>query len=113
MNKATFTYTKSDGTSKNRLVLEPKFIKESYNSYKEFDKDQVKYLQGYEIEVDGLNQGEIDEYKEAVKDYFDLVVPTLEEFLRENDLDPNKVKYKTFKKENISELHFVKGERFD
>jgi hypothetical protein len=102
--RASFEYQKEDGTKSFREVLNPKFIKESYNYYNSFDKENVKYVQGYEIESKEMTQEDRKLYEETVLDYFNLTLPTLEEFLKENGLDPSKVKIKNFKKENINQI---------
>jgi hypothetical protein len=47
MKKAKFEYLKEDGSKSERMIINPSFIKESYNSYKDFNKSDVKYLSGY------------------------------------------------------------------
>ncbi len=104
MEKAKFTYTKSDGTSKERQVYHPKFLKESYNSFSSIDNEKVNYLQGYEKNKDNLSEDQVKEYEEVISDYFELAIPTIEEFLSENGLDPSRIQYKTFSKDKISNL---------
>lgn len=102
MKKAQFTYTKEDGSTSKREILNPKFLKESYNYFSDFDKESVKYVQGYELDKTGLTEEQIKKYEEILSDYFELAIPTINEFFSENGLDPKKIQQKTFKKENIT-----------
>ena len=104
MSKISFTYAKDDGTSSKRVILQPKFLKESSNYLKDFDKENVQYVQGYEIEKTGLTESEVKKYEEAINDYFDLVMPKMEDYFREQGIDPDKVKQKAFKKKGISDF---------
>jgi hypothetical protein len=108
IKKITFKYTKKDGEESTRSILAPKFLKESYNSFKELDKEQVKYVSGFEVQKDGLTEEEIKEYEESVVDYFTLALPTMEEYLKDLGLDPEKVKRKHFKKDGISRPNIIK-----
>jgi len=107
IKKANFKYTKKGGEESERTILIPKFLKESYNSFKEFEKEQVKYISGYEISKEGLTEDEIKEYEECLIDYFTMVVPTVEEYFEDLGLDPEKVKQKTFKKDGVSNLNVI------
>jgi hypothetical protein len=49
MEKAKFQYTKEDGSKTERQILNPTFLKESYNNYKDFEKNEVKYISGIEL----------------------------------------------------------------
>ena len=102
MSKISFTYKKDDGSSSKRVVIQPKFLKESSNYLSDFSKDSVRYVQGYELE--NLNEAEAKEYEEAINDYFDLVMPKMDDYLREQGFDPAKVKQKAFKKDGISDF---------
>jgi hypothetical protein len=102
MSKISFTYKKDDGSTSMRTIIQPKFLKESSNYFNDFFKESVKYVQGYEL--DGLNESESKQYEEAINDYFDLVMPKMEDYLREQGFDPAKVKQKAFKKEGISDF---------
>jgi hypothetical protein len=104
MKKATFNYKKSEDSIESRELLNPSFVKESYNKFTELDNKNVNYLTGIEIDKNSLTEQQIKDYEEALKDYFDLAVPTIEQFLLENNLDPKKINIKTFKKEKISNL---------
>jgi|GEM_PF-5162583 len=105
MEKVQFTYSKKGEEPKDRELLRPMFLKESYNSFKTLDNDNVKYIQGYEINKEGLNEDEIKNYEEVISDYYELALTTLEEFLKENGLDSTKVVLKTFKKEQITNFN--------
>ena len=107
IRKINFSYTKEGGEESTRTVIAPKFIKESYNSFKELEKDQVNYVSGYEIEKEGLTEDEIKEYEECVYDYFSVAIPTMEEYLKDLGLDPQKVQQKSFKKERISNANVI------
>jgi len=107
MKKAIFEYKKDDGSIKSRELIYPKFIKESYNSYDDFNKENVQYVQGYEIEKYNLTEEQIKMYEEALSDYFNLAIPKLDHFLSENGLDATKVKMKNFKKTNISNFNII------
>ena len=102
MSKISFTYKKEDGTVSKRVLVQPKFLKESSNYFNDFSKENVKYVQGHEIK--GLNESDIKQYEEAINDFYDLVMPKMEDYLREQGFDPTKVQYKTFKKDGISEF---------
>jgi len=39
-----------------------------------------------------------------LEDYYDLAVPTIQEFFKEQGLDASKLMEKSFKKQNISEF---------
>jgi hypothetical protein len=104
MSKVSFTYKKEDGSVSERLILHPKFLKESYNNMNDFSKESVKYIQGYEVDKNGLSESEIRKYEEIIGDYFELVLPTLDEFIGEQGLDPKRIKSKAFKKEGISDF---------
>jgi len=108
IRKIKFTYTKKEGETSERTILFPKFLKESYNSFKELEKEQVNYVNGYEINIEGMDEDEIKEYEECVVDYFTLALPTMEEYLRDLKLDPSKVTQKSFKKSNISNPQIFK-----
>jgi hypothetical protein len=103
--RANFEYKKEDGSISQREIINPKFIKESYNYYDSVEKEAVKYVQGYEIDSSELTLEEKKLYQETLIDYFNLSLPTISEYMRENGLDPNKVKIKNFKKENISNFN--------
>ena len=64
----------------------------------------MKYVQGYEVNGSGLSESEAKKYEEIINDYFELALPTLDEFIGEQGLDPKRVTTKTFKKEGISDL---------
>ncbi len=104
MEKAKFIYKKDDGTTSNREILRPVFLKESSNSIKNYDKDDVKYVRGFELNREGLSESEIEKYEEMLEDYYDLAVPTIQEFFKEQGLDASKLMEKSFKKQNISEF---------
>jgi len=107
MEKASFIYKKDDGTLSNRELLRPVFLKESTNSIKNFDKDDVKYVRGFELNKDGLNESDIKKYEEILEDYYDLAIPTIQEYFKEQGLDASKLMEKSFKKQNISEFKVI------
>ena len=104
MEKAKFTYTKEDGTTSNREILRPVFLKESSNSIKNYDKEDVKYVRGFELNKEGLSESDVEKYEEILEDYYDLAVPTIKEFFSEQGLDASKLMEKSFKKQGISEF---------
>jgi hypothetical protein len=108
VKKIIFDYSKKEGETSVRTILSPKFLKESSNYFKDFEKEQVKYVSGYEIQKEGLTNDEIKEYEECVLDYFNLVIPTMDEYLNDLGLDSSKVKQKTFKKDGISNPSIIK-----
>jgi hypothetical protein len=110
IKKINFDYTKEDGVQSARSVIAPKFVKESYNSIKDFDKESVNYISGYEINKEGMTEDEVKEYEECVLDYFTLVVPTLEDYLKDLKLDPTKIQMKSFKKERVNNVQIIKEE---
>lgn len=108
IKKITFKYTKKDGEESVRNIIAPKFLKESYNSFNELEKEQVKYVSGFEVEKEGLTEEEVKEYEESIVDYFTLALPTMEEYLKDLGLNPDKVKRKSFKKDCISRVNIIK-----
>lgn len=106
MEKAKFIYKKEDGSVTNREILKPVFLKESTNSIKNFDKDDVKYIRGFELSKD-LSESDMEKYEEALEDYYDLAVPTIYEFFKEQGLDSSKLQEKSFKKQNISDFQIL------
>ena len=108
VKKIIFDYSKKEGETSARTILSPKFLKESSNYFNDFEKEQVKYISGYEIQKEGLTSDEIKEYEECVLDYFNLVIPTMEEYLKDLGLDTSKVKQKVFKKEGVSNHSIIK-----
>jgi hypothetical protein len=70
MKKAKFEYLKEDGSKSERLIINPSFLKESFNSYKDFNKNDVKYLSGYEINPEGLSQEQLLAYENCIKEYY-------------------------------------------
>ena len=107
MEKAKFIYKKDDGSVSNREILRPVFLKESSNSIKNYDKDDVKYVRGFELNKEGLNESEVEKYEELLEDYYDLAVPTIQEYFKEQGLDPSKLSEKSFKKQNISNFQVL------
>jgi len=108
IKKIIFQYSKKEGEASERSILFPKFLKESYNSFKELEKEQVNYVNGFEINTEGMDEDEIKEYEECIVDYFTLALPTMEEYLKDLKLDASKVTQKTFKKTGISNLKVIK-----
>jgi len=108
IRKITFDYVKKDGEESVRNIIAPKFLKESFNSFLEIDKEQVKYVSGFEIEVNGLEFDEIKEYEETICDYFNLALPTMEEYFKDLGLDYKRVKQKSFKKEGVKNHKIIK-----
>lgn len=104
MRKATFRYKKEDGSESSRDLLNPSFIKESHNSYKDFEKQDVRYITGIEISNEIDNKELKLSYEKAVREYYSEVFQTLSEYLESKGLDPKKVTQKTFKKEGVSGL---------
>ena len=107
MEKATFIYTKEDGSKSNREILRPIFLKESSNSIKNFDKEDVKYVRGFELNTAGLSESEIEKYEEVLEDYYDLAIPTIQEYFKQQGLDASKLQEKSFKKQNISDFKVI------
>jgi hypothetical protein len=110
IKKITFKYKKKDGEETERNIIAPKFLKESFNSFKELEKEQVNYVSGYEIQTEGMDEDEIKEYEEVICDYFTLALPTMEEYLKDLGLNPEKVKQKSFKKEGVTNYKLTKSE---
>lgn len=108
IRKITFDYTKKDGEESVRSIIAPKFLKESFNSFQEIDKEQVKYVSGFEIDTDGMDSEEVKEYEETICDYFNLALPTMEEYFKDLGLDYKKIKQKSFKKEGVKNHKIVK-----
>lgn len=107
MEKAKFVYKKDDGSTTDREILRPVFLKESSNSIKNYDKDDVKYVRGFELNKEGLNESGIKKYEEVLEDYYELAIPTIQEFFKEQGLDASKLLEKSFKKQNISNFQIL------
>lgn len=107
MEKAKFVYKKDDGSTTDREILRPVFLKESSNSIKNYDKDDVKYVRGFELNKEGLNESDIEKYEEVLEDYYELAIPTIQEFFKEQGLDASKLLEKSFKKQNISNFQIL------
>jgi hypothetical protein len=88
MEKAIFNYTKEgETTPSNRTLIKPKFLKEATNSLKDFEKTDVKYVRGYELNKADLNRRtRCVSTNKHLEDYEDAY-PTLQEFLTEKGLD--------------------------
>jgi hypothetical protein len=104
MRKATFNYRKDDGSVSERNLINPSFIKESYNSFKSFEKDEVRYVTGIEISNDVVDQNERGSYESVIKEYYSDYQMTLSEFIESKGLNPKNVTLKTFKKDGVSDL---------
>lgn len=107
MKKAKFEYLKEDGSKSERTIINPSFLKESYNSYKEFDKNEVRYVTGYEINKENMTEQQIKNYEIIIKEYFSEVYMTLNEYLESKGLNPKNVNLKTFKKEGVKNLTII------
>jgi len=107
MKKAKFEYLKEDGSKSERLIINPSFLKESFNSYKDFNKNDVKYLSGYEINPEGLSQEQLLAYENCIKEYYSDIFMTLNEFLESKGLNPKNVNMKSLKKEGIKNLNII------
>ena len=104
MTTAQFTYIKKDGTQSSRFILGAKIIKDLRNELDVLEEEDAKYLVGWEIDEKEMTEEEIGNYKEVIKDFF-YEISRLDYYLRENGLDPGKVKFKTFSKESIQNLN--------
>ena len=107
MEKAKFIYKKEDGSTTDREILRPVFLKESSNAIKNYDKDDVKYVRGFELNKAGLSESDIEKYAEMLEDYYELAIPTIQEFFKEQGLDASKLLEKSFKKQNISNFQIL------
>lgn len=107
MKKAKFEYLKEDGSKSERMIINPSFLKESYNSFKDFEKNEVKYVTGYEINKENMTEQQIRNYEIIVEEYFSDVYVTLNEYLESKGLNPKNVNLKTFKKEGIRNLNII------
>lgn len=107
MKKAKFQYTKEDGSKTERQILNPTFLKESYNNYKDFEKNEVKYLSGIEIIKENLNDEQIQAYEKSIEEYYSDIFMTLQEYLESKGLNPKNISQKTFKKEGIKNLDLL------
>jgi len=108
IRKIIFDYTKKDGEESVRNIIAPKFLKESFNSFSEIDKEQVKYVSGFEIDTHGLDSEEVKEYEETICDYFSLALPTMEEYFNDLGLEYKRIKQKSFKKEGVKNHKIIK-----
>ena len=107
MEKAKFIYKKEDGSTSNREIIRPIFLKESSNSIKNFDKEDVKYVRGFELNKEGLNESDAEKYEDILEDYYDLAVPSIQEYFKEQGLDASRLQEKSFKKQNISDFQVL------
>lgn len=107
MKKAKFQYTKEDGSKTERQILNPTFLKESYNSYKDFEKKEVNYLSGIELIKENLTEQQILEYERTIEEYYSDIFMTLQEYLESKGLNPKNISQKTFKKEGIKNLDLL------
>ncbi len=103
MSKIIFKYKKSDGTVSDREILRPSFLKEEHNSIKDYNKPEVRYIFGYEVQKTGLQKDEVEKYEKLIEEYFTIHQLSLDEFLLQNNMNPDKVKPKSFKKEGVSD----------
>jgi hypothetical protein len=103
MTTAKFNYVKKDGSVTTRFILGAKIVKDLRNELDSLYEEQAKYVVGWEIDETDLTEEQIGNYREVVKDFF-YEISKLEYYLRENGLDPSKVKYKTFSKESIKDI---------
>lgn len=108
IKKIIFDYVKKDGEESVRNIVAPKFLKESFNSFSDLEKEQVKYVSGYEIDSKDLSDEDLKEYEETICDYFNLALPTMEEYFKDLGLDFKRVKQKSFKKEGIKNSKLIK-----
>jgi hypothetical protein len=107
MEKAIFNYTKEgETTPSNRVLIKPKFLKEATNALKDFEKTDVKYVRGYELNKADLTEEQVRQYEQALEDYEDSY-PTLQEFLTDKGLDYARLQEKSFKKEKISGFRLI------
>lgn len=104
-SKAKFKYEKSDGTLSDRTIIKPTFLKESFNSLKDFNRPDVKYLSGYELDRNGLSEQDCEKYEFLLNEYLKIHSESLAQFLTKNGLDPNKMQQKSFKKEGVKDLN--------
>ena len=107
MNKATFKYKKEDGTITDRVILRPSMLKESSNFLKDFNNPSVNYIHGFEVDRTGLPGTDIAQYEKLIEDYYTIEFPTLEEFIKNNGLDPKRIRQKSFKKDGIQDLKIL------
>lgn len=104
MKKATFVYKKEDGTTSERKIINPSFLKESYNTFKDFEKQEVRYITGLEISSSVDSEELKKQYEQTIKEYYSDVFMTLSEYLESKGLNPKNVIHKTFKKDGIKDL---------
>ena len=104
-SKAKFKYEKSDGSLSEREVIKPTFLKESFNSLKDFNKPDVKYLNGYELDKSGLSEQDCEKYESLLNEYLKIHSESLSEFLSKSGLDGKRMQQKSFKKEGIKDLN--------
>jgi len=104
MKTATFTYLKKDGSQTPRFILGAKILKDLKNELNILEDEGAKYLTGWEIDETGMTEEEVQNYKETIKDFF-YEIGRLDYYLRENNLDPKKVIYKTFTKDSIKDIN--------
>lgn len=109
MRKVRFNYRKDDGSVSERNLINPSFLKESYNSFKTFEKEEVRYVTGIEISSEVSSQDERGRYESVIKEYYSDYQMTLSEFIESKGLNPRNVTMKTFKKDGVSDLKLDEG----
>jgi len=102
------SHTKEDGSTTERTLLNPFFLKEATNSLTDLDNNSVNYVKGHELNKEGLNESDISEYEEAVQEYYELEKKSLSEFLLHVGLDPKRILEKCFKKQGVKEFKILK-----
>ena len=107
MKKAKFQYKKEDGSTTEREIINPLFLKESYNNLKDFEKNEVKYVSGLEIIKENLTPEQIKSYENSIKEYYADVFMTLDEYLESKGLNPKNISLKSFKKEGVKNLKVI------
>jgi hypothetical protein len=103
MKTIKFNYVKKDGSESQRELFGAKIVKEVRNDLELLEDENAKYVIGWELDEVDMTDEQKQLYKDTIKDYF-YEVAKLENYLRENNLDASKVKFKTFLKEGIKNI---------
>lgn len=106
MKTIKFDYVKKDGSESQRELFGAKIVREVRNEVDLLEDENAKYVMGWELDETDLTEDQKQLYKDTIKDYF-YEVAKLENYLRENNLDSSKVKFKTFLKEGIKNINVI------
>ncbi len=106
MKTIKFDYVKKDGSESQRELFGAKIVRDVKNEVELLEDESAKYVMGWELDETDLTEDQKQLYKDTVKDYF-YEVAKLENYLRENNLDASRIKFKTFLKDGIKNINVI------